>query len=531
MKFHGIVPWHLWQRNLCAPTNRTHHTRNRYFVVIKQIALIDCNMKECQVFKIRLLWDKIDKLFHLKDSQVRGVNYIPINNTLHLGEDHKLHFTFNSKYNKDLYNDFGSVLPNIVLQNNDDTYVIPHGYAAFHGNLNILSDKEQEMDININRIDYGHLEDGSSYYWRYIYPIRFSRWFLQMESLTYIDEEGLDVGLSYIKTIIENSDMHIFLTERNNSCYMVIQSGSKIDSDEMYKRVFAITTTIGMLTGNIVGDYHFQMASDDKDFDVIKSMIFGSLEDTKYSCYRIVNNRWIDAYEMLGKYEYQQYAQEIIKEKVYDQKSYYDNKLVKATVIDSLVNLCYSNNDIVISASMLVEGSMLKIIYQPAFFHIVLETITSALMRNEMVKKQSVIENKEYNRIVKPVLLNALRDIKELSDDAKKIYSNRIESSLNSPANKDKLTLIFDRYGYVLTNEDKEAISQRNSTLHGHLSNIKRELSEQRGDMYAVALRLHKLCCILLLKAAGFEGEILNNEVLFGVEKACERKDPPYLNI
>ena len=59
-------------------------------------------MKECQVFKIRLLWDKIDKLFHLKDSQVRGVNYIPINNTLHLGEDHKLHFTFNSKYNKDL---------------------------------------------------------------------------------------------------------------------------------------------------------------------------------------------------------------------------------------------------------------------------------------------------------------------------------------------------------------------------------------------------------------------------------------------
>lgn len=299
----------------------------------------------------------------------------------------------------------------------------------------------------------------------------------------------------------------------------------------MYKRVFAITTTIGLVTGNIVGDYHFQIASDDKDFDTIKSMIFGTLEETKYSYYRIVNNRWKDTYEMLGQYGYQQYAQKMIKDKVYDPKSDYDNKLVKATVIDRLVNLCYSNNDIVISASMLLEGSMLKMIYQPAFFHIVLETITSALMRSEMVEKQSVIESKEYNRIVKPVLLNALGSLKEIPNDAKKIYTHRIESSLNSPANKDKLTFFFEKFGYVLTNEDKEAISQRNNTLHGHLSNIKRELYEQRWNMYAVALRLHKLSCILLLKAAGFAGNILNNEVILGVKEACERKDSPYLNI
>lgn len=488
-------------------------------------------MEKHQVFKIRLLWDKIDKLLHLKDSHVKGLNYIPISNSVHLGEDHKLHLTFKSKYNYDLYNDFGRVLPNIELQNNDDTYVIPHGHAAYDDNMMTLSNKEQELDIKINRIYYGNLREGSNYYWRYIYPIKLSRWFLQIESLIYIDEDGKHVGSSYLKTILGNSDMHIFLTERKDDCYMVIQSGSKIDSDEMYKRVFAITTTIGLVTGNIVGDYNIQMTSDDKDFDAIKSMVFGTLEETKYSYYRIVNNRWKDTYEMLGQYGYQKYAQKMIKDNVYDPKSDYDNKLVKATVIDRLMNLCYSNNDIVISASMLLEGSMLKMIYQPAFFHIVLETITSALMRSEMVEKKSVIESKEYNRIVKPVLLNALGSIKEIPNDAKNIYTHRIESSLNSPANKDKLTLFFEKYGYVLTNGDKEAISQRNSTLHGHLSNMKRELSEQRWKMYAVALRLHKLCCILLLKAAGFTGDILNNEVILGVKEACERKDSPFLNI
>lgn len=102
---------------------------------------------------------------------------------------------------------------------------------------------------------------------------------------------------------------------------------------------------------------------------------------------------------------------------------------------------------------------------------------------------------------------------------------------LNSCANQDKLSKCFENVGYTLTKEDKEAIKKRNSTLHGHLSDIKRELPDQQWDMFAIALRLHKLCCILLLKAAGYNGRILNNEVIFGVKEACERKDPPYIEI
>jgi len=29
----------------------------------------------------------------------------------------------------------------------------------------------------------------------------------------------------------------------------------------------------------------------------------------------------------------------------------------------------------------------------------------------------------------------------------------------------------------------------------------------------------------------GYAGRIWNNEVIMGVEEACKRKDPPYLNI
>ena len=106
--------------------------------------------------------------------------------------------------------------------------------------------------------------------------------------------------------------MHVFVTRHKEEYYMVIQSGSKMDSEEMYKRVFAITTSIGLIIGYKYGDYHFQRASDDSDFGTIRSIIFGSIEKTRYCHYRIVNNKWDDTYNMLGKYEYQKYSKKYL---------------------------------------------------------------------------------------------------------------------------------------------------------------------------------------------------------------------------
>lgn len=489
------------------------------------------NMDELQLFKVRLLWEKIDKILHMKDCHVKGLSYIKSHNSIHLGSDNKLHLCFQSKFNNDLYKDFGCVLPEIELQNGNDTFVIPCGYATYDDNMEVFSDILQEYDIKINRIDNGTLEENLCYYWRYVYPIDFNKWFLQIESSNYVDDRGIKFGFSYLKLKLGGCDMPVFVTEQNGEYYMVIQSGEKIDSEEMYKRVFAIKTTIGLITGIIFGDYHFQIASDDKDFASIKSMIFGSLDETKHCSYRIVNNKWVNTYDLLGRYEYQKYAQRILEDSGFDLKMYYDNKPLEDSVFEKLTTLCYNNNDIVISASMLLEGSLQNVIYQPSFYYVALEAITSALKDNEQDKTNTPLKKEEYNKYVKPSLLKALDAIIGISCDVKRIYRHRIESNLNSPANQDKLSILFEMYGYILTDEDKKVINLRNYIFHGRLSNIKKELSEQRWEMFAIALRLHKLCCILLLKASGFNGKILNNEVIWGVKEACERKEPPYLNI
>lgn len=65
-------------------------------------------MSEYQVLKVRLLWESIDKILHLKNSQVKGLSYIPNTNTLYLGKDNKLHLSFQTLFNINLYNDFGA---------------------------------------------------------------------------------------------------------------------------------------------------------------------------------------------------------------------------------------------------------------------------------------------------------------------------------------------------------------------------------------------------------------------------------------
>lgn len=60
--------------------------------------------------------------------------------------------------------------------------------------------------------------------------------------------------------------------------------------------------------------------------------------------------------------------------------------------------------------------------------------------------------------------------------------------------------IIFNAFGYILSDEDKKAIELRNYSFHGNLSHILKESTEPEWGVYAVALRLHKLCCVLAKK-------------------------------
>jgi hypothetical protein len=205
--------------------------------------------------------------------------------------------------------------------------------------------------------------------------------------------------------------------------------------------------------------------------------------------------------------------------------------MVTMDAFSKLSQLCYKSNDMLLATSMLIDISMMNIEYQKPFFHVVLETLTTALMKGEDISLPPTMPQKQYKQEVAPVLIETLKTIPGLSEVALRVFSQRIEHNLNSAPNANKLEVCFPKYGYALTEADNEAINNRNSTFHGRLSNLDEPLRDQQKDMLAMSLRLHKLCSILLLKAAGFTGKVLNNEVLFAMKGAVGRKESVYIDI
>jgi hypothetical protein len=227
--------------------------------------------------------------------------------------------------------------------------------------------------------------------------------------------------------------------------FMFIDSSESITASEMEHRVMSIITALGVVTGKRYGDYQLMIASNDSEFAQVEGIGLQRLRETKLCPYCIFDTRRINVLEMLSMYNYQKYAKDEIAAEKEKATWYYDDKPMPDDVFEKLAKLCYSNNDMMVSASMMLEGSMLSLEYQKPFFHVALETITTALMKDVNLMTPPPMDNSEYMDKVCPVLLESLNSISEVPEDARRIYENRLKNNLNNGANEDKLKVAFDK--------------------------------------------------------------------------------------
>ena len=354
-----------------------------------------------------------------------------------------------------------------------------------------------------------------------------------MRIIVNADDYGLNHYSKMLFAELEDHKMTVLSSRINDKYWLIIDTTEPVVYEEMDHRVMSITTALGFVLGIRYGDYCFHVACDEPSFSQIVGVEALSLKKTKCCPYRILNPNSNIVELWLRQYEYQKYAIEEVNRTSADgvRWFYEDDAMLSIDAFSKLAQLCYISNDMLLATSMLIDGSLMNIEYQKPFFHVALETITSALIKEDELLLPPTMPQEKYMQEVVPRLLDALKGIMNLPEEAFWIFSRRIEHNLNSAPNANKLEICFSKYGYMLTREDKLAINKRNSTFHGHLTREDIPLREQQSELLAMSLRLHKLCSILLLKEAGFTGKVLNNEVLFGIKDACERKEHIYLDI
>lgn len=161
----------------------------------------------------------------------------------------------------------------------------------------------------------------------------------------------------------------------------------------------------------------------------------------------------------------------------------------------------------------IVEASKFAIDTQLAMYCVAFETLSKQIMKIHQIKPPTVIDKDVWKNQIRPLFLNTVEYIKkdeqiELSEDQFVFLDKKI-NSFNNPTNKDTLKLPFEKLGYNLSEEELICIDYRNLSLHGTLPINKGE--DEIDKLFYVNLMMHKLCSILILKLAEFEGYIINN--------------------
>lgn len=489
-------------------------------------------MADMEHFILKPTLNAMNDILQMNNCELQGVEGVPVENGLSVNPGH-FDLEFDATYQAVHPAMLIDNLPELTVVTGNTNYTIPRYNAHFEGTIMMGGEELQHFDLRFSKLTQKSIDHTKPYFWRFVYPISSNEWFLKVRGLGYKDDFGITHAFNLITTELGGQAMKMFSTSYDNRHWMVIDSTEPVPYEEMDRRVMSLTVSLGFVLGKRYGDYCFHLASNEPTFSQIVGIEALSLQKTKYCPFKILHtdNNIVEGW--LGQYAHQQYALEELKsQQEGDVRWYYnDDASVTMDAFGKLSQLCYKTNDMLLATSMLIDGSLMTIEYQKPFFHVTLETITTALMKGEDMTLPPVMPQEQYQAEVVPVLKAALVTISILSKEALKVFNLRIDHNLNAAPNANKLEACFPKYGYELTVADKEAIKKRNSTFHGHLTSEKKPLREQQDDFLSMSLRLHKLCSILLLKAAGFEGKVINNEVLFGLKEACERKEPIYIGI
>ncbi|MBX2933907.1 MAG: hypothetical protein KF825_06655 [Ferruginibacter sp.] len=206
-----------------------------------------------------------------------------------------------------------------------------------------------------------------------------------------------------------------------------------------------------------------------------------------------------------------QFFRTTFKEKDKDYETRYRpiDKPVDPALFSNLCNALWSNENLLHAAELVISGmGHSDPVQQGALYSVALETLTSTLGDTSATDLKPVNDEVVFKSL-KDDFINVLKNYEAgISKEAHTILQRKIES-LNTVPNQEKLVNTFGLFGISVTDEDKEAIKNRNKYLHGR-SPLKRSL---KFELTQISQRLHTLIVALLLKSVGYSGHIINLDV------------------
>lgn len=342
-----------------------------------------------------------------------------------------------------------------------------------------------------------------------------------------VDNKRFLETLMKLKILDFNFDFYVI--RRNEKYYFVIDSKQKHIYNEFMRYVNSILLSYGFLKGDYHGEKAYILSFKDLKFNTPDSLKTLTLGGGLYDGFLI---------HTTNPYNVEKFREMARTKRNKDGNIVGSSDHLKKYMIEfpteSFSNLCeliITRGGILRSVILFVSHNSTTLEMKIPTLYVALENITKALtVKGAEVTK--LIDNPKIEQDIKKEIKLTVKNINQikrdnlpsnLSESEKKEYEAGFARVLNKfhnynkGTNNKKLIEPFALYGYKLSQEEENLILiDRNKFLHGDdFSNINLNYEFEFRELFHISMKLQKLIAILLLKAAGYSGYILNNAKIY----------------
>lgn len=317
--------------------------------------------------------------------------------------------------------------------------------------------------------------------------------------------------IDYLPVLFDNSEYHLYKCSSKEKSYLIIDCMHRETLIDFQKKCFNMLLTYGFITGKLIHDECFILAFSDDKMITPEGFLYHTMRSS------VITNQptfTSNPYSVNSDIDFERDENGQIKDSV-SKKLYEGIEDFPRDVFSKLVELFYKEEKLQRAALLFIQSHITSLEMRIPNYYVAIEAITGYISSSIATGRKSLAPIKDpaiAAQLIKFIRDEAIKLKKEKGMDDELFNMEIIEKNinkLNAPPNADKLAESFTHLGYILSDEEKKILKDRNTFLHGSfLKTIDDDLAFR--EALHVGLRVHFLIAVALLKLAGFSGKIIN---------------------
>ena len=300
-----------------------------------------------------------------------------------------------------------------------------------------------------------------------------------------------------------------------NNNYISIDCKNVIEEKEFQKICFNILLGMAFLKGNLYHNeaflFGYEMEEMKNPLETSYYSMGGSIMTNMPTFTTNIHSIYKEEFDNTqNDVEYEELRKELYKD-IY----YFSN-----VCFSNLIELISNEEKIQRAIILYLHGHTSSLEIRLPNYFVAIEAITSYVSKLNMESKKRlnpIKDNKVANEVIASIKQNLKKFVETKNLTSEEFDLNILEkklNSLNSPPNADKLAESFTLLGFTLSKEQQKILKKRNSYLHGSFVKYIDD-DDAFSEVLYIALRVHLLVAILILKSVDFKGYVINYSSLW----------------